>query len=1099
MKKFPALGVLRSMRYYKVISRTLLAMIVVCCLTGALVAERRWTRDRDQSSAAAQQKRLNQSTAREANFSFRDIRETAPADNRFTYRNLVSLPDRRPSRTAEPIISLDRTVESAEPGEFTLTANADEPADEETGLSRLTPRLRTAPIPAAAAAPGATMNGERDQDRAERQQQAEQIRNEGDRRNRRPREERLTKAHDFNGDVRKLPRTRPTRRERRELEGPPMNPGFYVPPGGATPQTQQQEGPSITPQVSAPAPAPTHLFEGLDRFNWGAGSPPDTNGDVGPNHYIQTVNTSIGIYRKTDGLQLAAFTFDTFMSQGNFGNLCDNHNFGDPVVLYDTFEDRWIITDFAFVLDSNNNVQGPAYQCIAASKTGDPVSGGWSFYSRQMSDSLGDYPKFGIWPDGLYMTANMFSFGANSTYQNARAYAFNKAQMYAGSPTVKIVSFDIGGGDFTILPSNARLQTGTPPAGRPNLFISTQLFLNALTVYKFHVDWNNLFLSTFTGPDTPSAATSWPNNSVANAPQPGTAALLDVLQIRGMVQNQYTNFGGTESLWVPHTVRRVDTSGAAAPRWYQVNVTGGTIAASLPQAATWDPDGDNNNHRYMPSLALDRAGNLAMGYSISNATSLFPSMMYAGRLAGDPVNTFSQTEQLFFQGTASQTGTTRWGDYSAMTLDPNGCTFWYTSEYANPLSQASNQRWLTKFGSIGAFPGCTPVGAGGTISGTVTSSVGGSPMTGATVMLGARSTTTDGSGNYSFNIPAGTYPSITASQPGFGTGSAATIVVTDGNITTQNFALTPAATSSCPTDTTQADFQTGVSTNLDLNVSPGNVLLSNADKLDQQNATLGAFGVGITTTTFGGQTFTPSLSGSLTKVDINLFCSGCTGTVPNLTLSVRATAAGLPTGPDLASAAITGFNNGSAVFYTAMFGVPLAVTAGTQYALVIRPTADPSAGTYALTRSGAAAVGADVYAGGDRVASADSGAIWSIPLTGGVSTDAGFRIYINNGYSASGDLVSAPKDSNALSGSTAIWQTLSWSGSAPANTSISFQVAGSNNVNGPYNFVGPDGTAGTFFTTSPAQLSPQFYNLRYRNIGRFLARRTRPTRPRLTT
>ncbi|HXJ76393.1 MAG TPA: hypothetical protein VNM37_26275, partial [Candidatus Dormibacteraeota bacterium] len=256
-------------------------------------------------------------------------------------------------------------------------------------------------------------------------------------------------------------------------------------------------------------------------------------------------------------------------------------------------------------------------------------------------------------------------------------------------------------------------------------------------------------------------------------------------------------------------------------------------------------------------------------------------------------------------------------------------------------------------------------------------------------------------------------------------------------------------------------------------------MLSNVDNLDQKNTTLGAFGGGIDTTTFGGQTFTPSLSGNLVKADINLFCSGCTGTVPNLTLSVRATSGGLPTGADLATTSITGFNNGTAVFYTAVFGAPLAVTAGTQYALVIRPTTAPSAGTYALTRSGTAGLGADVYADGDRVASSDGGATWFIPATGGVSTDTGFRTYINNGYSASGELVSAPKDSNALGGSTAIWQTLSWSGSTPANTSIRFQVAGSNNVNGPYSFVGPDGTAGTFFTTSPVQLSPQFYNLRY--------------------
>src|SRR5262249_41042169 len=160
--------------------------------------------------------------------------------------------------------------------------------------------------------------------------------------------------------------------------------------------------------------------------------------------------------------------------------------------------------------------------------SGDPIAGGWNFYSRVVLDKLNDYPKFGIWPDGLYMSANMFGFGGGS-FQNARVWAFNKAQMYAGSPTVKIVQFDVSGTDFTVIPGNARLQSGTPPLGRPNLFISTWLYTNGLTVYKFHVDWDHLSLSTFTGPDVPIAATSWPNASVANAPQPGTTNLLDVL------------------------------------------------------------------------------------------------------------------------------------------------------------------------------------------------------------------------------------------------------------------------------------------------------------------------------------------------------------------------------------------------------------------------------------------------------------------------------------------------------------------------------------------------------------------------------------------
>src|SRR5205814_6195178 len=123
----------------------------------------------------------------------------------------------------------------------------------------------------------------------------------------------------------------------------------------------------------------------------------------------------------------------------------DTNNFGDPVVVYDTFEDRWIVTDFAFTLDGSNNIINPpgTFQCFAVSKSGDPVAGGWNFYSIQITDALNDYPKFGIWPDGLYMSANMFTFGAGSSFVTARAWAFNKAQMYAGSPTVKVVKFDI--------------------------------------------------------------------------------------------------------------------------------------------------------------------------------------------------------------------------------------------------------------------------------------------------------------------------------------------------------------------------------------------------------------------------------------------------------------------------------------------------------------------------------------------------------------------------------------------------------------------------------------------------------------------------------
>jgi hypothetical protein len=462
--------------------------------------------------------------------------------------------------------------------------------------------------------------------------------------------------------------------------------------------------------LAVPAPSPIASFEGLDFANWGNGHPPDTNGDVGPEYYIQSVNTSIGIYRKTDGVRVAAFTFDTFMSQGNFGNLCDTDNFGDPVVVYDTFADRWIITDFAFQLNASGGVVNPpgAYQCFAASQSGDPVSGGWNFYSINITDRLNDYPKFGIWSDGLYMSANMFGFSANGSFANVRVWAFNKAQMYAGAPTAQVVTFNAakvsgGGTNFTLLPSNARLQTGTPPAGRPNLFAALTGFTNVVRIWKFHVDWNNVANSTFTGPTDASTGASWAVGPNTVPELEGNT--LDTLTYRAMMQNQYTNIGGVESLWNVHTVAG-SSSSQAAVRWYQVPVTGATIGSAL-QASTYNPDSRN---RFMPSVAVDRIGNMAIGYSVSNA-AMYPAIRYSGRLAGDAANTITQTETSLIEGTGGQVHTFsdgtldhRWGDYSAMTLDPDGCTFWYTNEYY----VTNGQNYHTRIGSF-RFPQCSPL------------------------------------------------------------------------------------------------------------------------------------------------------------------------------------------------------------------------------------------------------------------------------------------------------------------------------------------------------------------------------------------------------
>ena len=882
----------------------------------------------------------------------------------------------------------------------------------------------------------------------------------------------MNRAASVRLDLRLLPQTPPVRKDRPEREAPVVTPheiqGIVTPPSPRF----------LMPAINAPAPSTLANFAGLDFANFGAGHPPDTVGDVGPNHYIQAVNTSIGVYNKT-GTRLAAFTFDTFMSQGHFGNLCDTNNFGDPVVLYDTFEDRWVITDFAFRLDGGGNVISPpgSFQCFAVSRTGDPIAGGWNFYSVHITDALNDYPKFGIWPDGIYMSANMFGFPATGSFQGTRVWALNKAQMYAGAPSIQVLQFTPPASEFTLLPSNARLQAGTPPAGSPNYFATVFNFSNAISFYKFHVDWNSISLSSLTGPFLTIAPDSWtipPDTVPAQGGNPN-----DTLAVLLMMQNQYTNLGGAESLWQSHTVGNPATAGVSAVRYYQTDVTGGSVAANTTQAFTHAPDTTN---RYMPSVAVDHVGDMAIGYSASTA-ALFPAIRYAGRLAADPVNTLPQTETSLIEGTGSQNSSTRWGDYSAMSVDPDGCTFWFTNEYY--IATGSN--WQTRVGSF-AFPSCTPVSTG-TVQGTVTATAGGAPIAGAAISFGSRTATTNGSGFYQFlSIPSGNYPSITVTAPGFNPGTTSNVTVTDAVTTVKDFSLSASPANACPVDTTQADFQLGVPTNTDLTSSPGDVILLSPANLDQQNTTLGSNGGSFSSTTFAGQTFTAAVTGALAAVDINLFCSGCSGTFPNLTLSVRATSGGLPTGADLAATTIPGFNSGATAYYTGTFASPPTLTAGTKYALIIRPVSDPSAGTYAITRSGGVSTGADVYAGGDRINdNGTSGAgPWVTPLTGGVATDSGFRTYMKTTFVATGNLISSNKDANPAPGLTPVWTTLSWTAATPVNTTLKFQASGSNSAAGPFNFVGSDGTAATFFTTTGASLA-QFYGFRYLQYKAYLS------------
>ncbi|MBI5932151.1 MAG: hypothetical protein HY867_00475 [Chloroflexi bacterium] len=482
-------------------------------------------------------------------------------------------------------------------------------------------------------------------------------------------------------DLRTLPQVGPTeKRIMREM--------------GQFPTAQQEsnveDGALQVEKPSINAPAPTKSFKGLDSNSWGAGWPPDTHGDVGPTHYVQAVNTSIGIFRKSDGARLAAFTFDNFFSANGGTGMCATNNNGDPIVLYDQVSGRWIISDFAWA----DILNGPYYQCIAVSKTGNPVSGGWWLYTFKAHDNwLNDYPKLGVWRDGIYMSANMFdctSPGCGSaSYKGVRVWALNRTNLINGT-ALKSVAFNLGSAYGSLLPANVR---GTlPPAGTREYFLADATS-NSMYMWKFKVNWGTPSSSTFTGPQTFSvAAFTYPNWSAA-VPQKNTSQKVDTLGDRLMTWLQYSNVGGTQSLWVSRTVQ---IGGRTGIRWYEVRNMSAT--PSTFQQGTYAPNGA---WRWMPSLAVDKQGNMAMVYSMSSG-SLFPSIRYAGRLAGNALNTIGQGERVLINGTGSQTGINRWGDYASISVDPeDGCTFWMTTEYYD----ATGSNWQTRIGAF-KYPGC---------------------------------------------------------------------------------------------------------------------------------------------------------------------------------------------------------------------------------------------------------------------------------------------------------------------------------------------------------------------------------------------------------
>ena len=421
-------------------------------------------------------------------------------------------------------------------------------------------------------------------------------------------------------------------------------------------------------------------------------APPDTNASVGATQVVQWVNLDFAVFDKATGALVSGPTSGNTIWAGFSGGNCGTNNDGDPIVKFDAQAQRWIMTQFS--------VSGgpPYYDCIAVSSGADFLASTWNRYAFSFGSQFPDYPKLGVWPDAYYMSFNQFRNGVR--FSGAAACAFDRTTMLSGGAATG-QCFSLSSSIASLLPADLDGATGAlgttapPPAGASGIFAN--FGTNALNLWKMHVDFANSANTTLTGPSTlavPSFSTACGGGTCV--PQAGTSNQLDSLGDRLMYRLAYRNFAGHESLVVSHSVTG---GGTAAPRWYELRSTTTPGTFSLYQASSFAPDA---TYRWMSSAAMDKQGNLAIGYSASSP-SINPAIRYTGRAAADPLNTL-RAEQAILAGSGSQNGALhRWGDYSSMAVDPtNDCTFWYTTEY---LKADGSFNWSTHLVSF-TFPGC---------------------------------------------------------------------------------------------------------------------------------------------------------------------------------------------------------------------------------------------------------------------------------------------------------------------------------------------------------------------------------------------------------
>ncbi len=560
-------------------------------------------------------------------------------------------------------------------------------------------------------------------------------------------------------------------------------------------------------QVSAPTAGANFEGVGVGLAGFAPSSnPPDVNGRVGPTQYVQWNNTSFAVFNKfTGALEYGPAAGNTLFQ--SLGGVCASHNDGDPVVSYDILAGRWVISQFAVAGGTGTY----SHQCIAVSTTQDATGEYYLYDFETDKTNFVDYPHTGVWPDGYYMSAHVYTavptdlspvglpVAPPNAFFQGRVYVFERLKMIDGLPA-RMQSRDLGL-EYGFLPADLDSLT-PPPNGAPEFLLGPNFGLTELTdSFRVITTWSpvasiNVVPGSIQGGlgDPPCVGDA--NTSRACVPQPAPAALTDYLDnisghfmYRLAYRNQGTQIAADESLVVSGPSDSSDSNHGAV-EWFEFRNNGSATATpTLFQSGIYDPD---TAYRWLPSIAMDRNRNIALGYSKSS-TSIKPGIYVTGRLSSDPVGTMgAETEMQAGLGVQVAPAGNRWGDYSAMTLDPiDQCTFYYTNEY---LKTDGAFNWSTRIASF-KFPTCqSAANLYGTVTGTITSAETGAPISGVRVLLSnGYAGASDENGVYSIIVPAGNYiasaadpnRNCTSSSP-----SSANVSPAGGGTVVRNFTMT---------------------------------------------------------------------------------------------------------------------------------------------------------------------------------------------------------------------------------------------------------------------------------------------------------------------